>query len=69
MRDTVLMELKTADKKQIFFDMRATKEIAYVGFDGRVRLDDEALEFDGIQDVESVDPGFGDCEVLDYKQI
>ena len=69
MRDTVLMELKTADKKQIFFDMRATKEIAYVGFDGRVRLDDEALEFDGIQDVESVDPGLGDCEVLDYKQI
>jgi Mg2+ and Co2+ transporter CorA len=69
MRDTVLMELKKADKKQIFFDMRATKEVAYVGFDGRVRCDDEALEFDGIQGVKAVDAGFRDCEVLDFKQM
>jgi len=69
MRDTVLMELKKADKKEIFFDIRVTEEQAYVGFDGRVRCDDDALEFEGIEKCEAVDYCWSDCEVLDYKQI
>ena len=69
MRDTVMVELRKADKKQIFLDVRKTKEIPYVGFDGRVRCDDDAFEFDGIETCEVIDTGWPDCDVLDFTQM
>ena len=53
----------------MFYDMFATSEVAYVGFDGRTRCDDEALEFESIKSCEAVDHGWEDCDVLDFKRM
>ena len=69
MRDQVLLELKLADKKKLFLDMRKAKEEPSLGLDGRMHFNDEALEYDGIENCKAVDFGWTDCPILDLTQI
>ena len=69
MRDTVLKELRQADKRELFADMRRTQQQAIQSADGRMECDDQEMEFDKIESCDTVDHGWPDVEILDYKQM